>query len=245
MMSSATGGSIRLPAESFSRFSCGIVHSPSSEMSAHRMVMTFARRCAVSRATRTKAPNVPLASAAFQTRAHLVVGKDALAHLFLRVLAAHPLDDRRLVIVVPCRKPVHDRADNRQHGIRLPCAVIVLDIVEQGGDIAAPDREERSAFPEMEDVQLQQPGDLLLGPQALGWTCRFSQSRATASKDSTGASNAGCPARMRARAVCACLRASSMLSVSAAPMVAHSCFLVTGLRAMTANVLVPLGWTRT
>ena len=89
MMSSAAFGSIRLPAESFSRFSCGIVHSPSSEMSAHRMVMIFARRCAVSRAMRTKAPNVPLASAAFQTCAEFVVGKDALAHLFFRVLAAH------------------------------------------------------------------------------------------------------------------------------------------------------------
>ena len=94
----------------------------------------------------------------FPDRAQLVVGKDALAHLFLRVLAAHPLDDRRLVIVVPCRKPVHDGADNRQHGIGLSCAVIVLDVVEQGGDIAAPDREERSALPEMEDVQFQQAG---------------------------------------------------------------------------------------
>ena len=136
-------------------------------MSAHRIDAIFARRCAVSSATRTKAPNVPPASAAFQTSRISSSAEGALAGLLLGILAAHPPDDRRMIVVVPGRIPVHDRADDRQHAVGLPCAVIVLDVVQQRRDIGALDAEERPPLPEREDVHLQQPGDLLLGAQAL------------------------------------------------------------------------------
>jgi hypothetical protein len=91
----------------------------------------------------------------------------ALANMLLGFPTVHAPDRRGRVVVVPGRVPVHDRTADGQERVGLPCAVIVLNVVEQRRDIAAPDAEESSPGPKGENVKLQEPGDLLLGAQAV------------------------------------------------------------------------------
>jgi hypothetical protein len=44
-----------------------MLQTPSGEISSHRIERTFSRRCAVNSSSRTKAPNLPVVSAAFHT----------------------------------------------------------------------------------------------------------------------------------------------------------------------------------
>jgi integrase len=51
-------------------------------------------------------------------------------------------------------------ARDGQHVVRLPCTVVVLDLVEQGGDVTAADRRELAIPPGRQDVHVDRPLDL-------------------------------------------------------------------------------------
>ena len=129
------------------------------------MAATLVRRCAVNRQVLTIAPNVPLARRV-PDRADLVVVEDAVARLRLWILPPHAAHDRRLVVVVAGREPIHDAAHDAQHAIGLPGAVIVLHVVEQRGDIAAADAEKFAVAPDRQHVAREEPFDLLVATAA-------------------------------------------------------------------------------
>ena len=55
--------------------------------------------------------------------------------------APHPFDDGRDEVVVPRREPIENTAHDREHRVGLPCDCVVLDVIEQRGDVGALDVE--------------------------------------------------------------------------------------------------------
>ena len=49
-------------------------------------------------------------------------------------------------------KPIHDAANHRKHGISLARAVIVLNVIEQGCDVASADAEKNPVLPLRQNV---------------------------------------------------------------------------------------------
>jgi hypothetical protein len=64
-------------------------------------------------------------------------------------------------------EPVHDAAHDRQDIVGLPGAVVVLDFVEQGGDVGSADVEEGPLVPARIDVRAQQTPHFVLRAQPL------------------------------------------------------------------------------
>ena len=95
----------------------------------------------------------------------LVVIEHPTAFAGLGINAVHAGDERDGVIVVPFRKPTGDRAQNRQHGVGLEGAVVILDVVDQLGDVAAADVDKLALTPNWGDIALDDPAHLTGGAQ--------------------------------------------------------------------------------
>ena len=63
--------------------------------------------------------------------------------------------------------PIHDRACDRENVIGRPRPVLVFDLIEQGGDVAAPDGDELAGPPRRQNVAVEEPVDLPRGAQAV------------------------------------------------------------------------------
>ena len=76
--------------------------------------------------------------------------------------------------------------------VGLPRAVAVLDLVEQCGDVAAPDRDELAVTPRRKDVAIEQAHDLIARPQAVALNMTLEPVGDDVAEALPLASNAGC-----------------------------------------------------
>ena len=114
-------------------------------------------------------------------------------------LPLHPARDRRVVVVVARRVPVHDRAHDVEHVVGLARAVMVLDLVEQGGDVAPADRVNSRSFQAGRTWASSRRRISLAERRPLASTWRVSQLAVTTPNVSALGSNAGRPERTRSR----------------------------------------------
>jgi hypothetical protein len=108
-------------------------------MSAQRVRMTLARRCAVQEKQAHHAAERAGVLRRQPYPPQLVVGQNPGALVRVHAAPGHAADDRRPVIVVSARVPVHDAAGDGEAIIGLPGAVLVFDAIEQSGDVGPAD----------------------------------------------------------------------------------------------------------
>ena len=95
----------------------------------------------------------------FPDRANFVVIENTGARAFFRVGAPHAFDNRRHEVVMPGREPIENTAHDGEHGVGLPRTMLVLDVVEQRGDVGAFDVEDVAISPARKNMRLEQPRD--------------------------------------------------------------------------------------
>ena len=122
MIASAVSGSARAPPVSFSRGCFGTVQTPST-MSSHFIDATFRLRCAGQETqAHDRGECAGLALGRLPDGPDLAVVKNPRPRCDL--LPFHTFDDRRAVVVAAAGVPEHDRADDVEHIVRRPRAVL-------------------------------------------------------------------------------------------------------------------------
>src|SRR5262249_6976884 len=76
-------------------------------------------------------------------RTQFIIGEHAVALALLWLAPRHPAHDGALEVLVARSMPVHDSTQQRQHPIGHCGTALVLNLVEQPADVAAPDLADR------------------------------------------------------------------------------------------------------
>ena len=187
--------------------------------------MTLARRCAVSRASRTTAPNWPVGFGNLPNNAKLIGIENPAARLGLRAFALHSAHNRHRVVVMPSGVPIADRpndGENDRSACRVPClsstlssnAVISLRRM----------RSELAILPSRQNVAGRAVARCCR-PCVSPWPGRGASANPPRPHRTWRLSLrvAGSPERTRLMASRACSRACSIPRGSAAPMVVQTC----------------------